>query len=335
MKEAILYKSLQDQTVQCHICCHYCVIKNNERGLCGERLNQDGNLYSLNYDKLIALNIDPIEKKPLFHFLPGTPVLSLATVGCNFKCLNCQNADISQINKERQDVIGEKWPAKKIIAMAQEKNIKSIAYTYTEPTIFLEYALEIMKLAQQNGIKNIWVSNGYFSRMTFDLISPYLDAINIDLKFFDDKVYQEVCGARLDPILKNLKLVHKNNIWLEITTLLIPGYTDRGTQLKDIASFIKNDLCDIVPWHISRFYPAYKLDNVSPTSSKLTDQAYEIGKLVGLKYVYVGNIANDIRENTICPECGNANIIRSGYSIKRLDKNGYCYNCSYKLNIKD
>ncbi|MDD2646936.1 MAG: AmmeMemoRadiSam system radical SAM enzyme [Patescibacteria group bacterium] len=333
MKEALLYKKLKNQIVQCHVCNHYCVLKSGARGHCGVRLNANGKLYNLTYGKLIALNIDPVEKKPLFHFMPGTQALSLATIGCNFQCQNCQNADISQATKQDQEITGEEWPAQKIIEMALKKNITSIAYTYTEPTIFLEYALEIMKLAHQNKLKNIWVSNGYFSKETFGLIRPYLDAINIDLKFFNDKIYQDVCGARLEPILKNLKQVYKNKIHLEVATLLIPGYTDKGPQLRNIAKFIKNKLSNSVPWHISRFYPAYKMINIEPTTPNTIDTAYEIGKSIGLKYVYVGNVVNDVRENTICPNCGKSNIVRSGHQIKRLDKCGHCYNCNYDLSI--
>lgn len=333
MKEALLYKKLTNKMVSCRACYQYCVIANGQRGVCGVRENRDGKLYSLVYGKVIALNIDPIEKKPLFHFLPGSQSLSLATAGCNFKCLNCQNADISQLTKNSQEVLGEEMSPREIIKMALDNKTPSISYTYTEPTVFVEYALEIMKLAHQKNIKNVWVTNGYFSPETFELISPYLDAANVDLKFFSDQFYQQVCGARLQPILDNLKLLKKGQVWLEITTLLIPSHTDQGQQLEGIANFIKNELGAETPWHISVFFPTYKMANLSPTPTELVNRTYQIGKDAGLKYVYVGNALGDQRENTYCPQCNKLNIERINYQIKRLDESGKCWNCQTDLNL--
>ncbi len=333
MKEALLYKKLLNKTVNCRACYQYCIVADGQRGVCGVRANHNGKLYSLVYGKLIALNIDPIEKKPLFHFLPGSQSLSLATAGCNFKCLNCQNADISQLTKGGQEVLGEEMSPKKIVEMALENKTPSISYTYTEPTIFIEYALDVMKLAHQKNIKNVWVTNGYFSPETFKLISPYLDAANVDLKFFSDQFYQQVCGARLQPILDNLKLLKNGQVWLEITTLLIPGHTDQDQQLESIAKFIKNELGAETPWHISTFFPTYKMANISPTPTKLVDRAYQIGEDAGLKYVYAGNVLGDKRGNTYCPKCNKLNIERTNYHIKRLDKGGKCWNCQTDLNL--
>ncbi len=333
MKEALLYQKLTNNQVRCQACQHRCLINEGRRGVCGVRENKNGRLYSLVYGKLIALNIDPVEKKPLFHFLPGSQSLSLATAGCNFKCLNCQNADISQIGKDSKEIFGQEYSPKQIIEIALENKTPSISYTYTEPTVFVEYALDVMKLARQNGLKNIWVTNGYFTDETFKLISHYLDAVNVDLKFFSNELYQKVCGAKLQPVLDNLKLLKKHQTWLEITTLLIPGYTDQGKQLENIADFIKTELGLATPWHISTFYPAYKLMNISPTPVELVNRAYESGKKAGLKYVYVGNIYGDQRENTYCPKCSELNIERVNYGIRRLDKDGFCRKCGQNLNL--
>jgi len=258
-KEAVLYKKLAENKVRCEVCNHRCFIDDKKKGICGVRKNEGGKLYSLVYGKAIAENIDPIEKKPFFHFLPGTKSYSIATVGCNFRCRHCQNADISQISKERafKDsdlILGKDLPPEKVVENALNNNCSSIAYTYTEPTIFLEYALDTMKLAKKKGLKNNWVSNGYMTKKTLDLISPYLDAINVDLKGFDEDFYLEVCGAKLAPILENLKIIKRKKIWLEVTTLLIPTKNDSPKELKKIADFIVKELGPETPWHISRFF---------------------------------------------------------------------------------
>jgi len=334
MHTALLYKKLSNRRVQCQVCAHRCLIANGQRGICSVRENYDGKLYSLVYGKVIALNIDPIEKKPLFHFLPGSHSLSLATAGCNFKCLNCQNADISQLPKGGQEILGQEMSPQKIIKMALENKTPSISYTYTEPTIFVEYALDIMKLAHQKKIKNVWVTNGYMTEETLNLIAPYLDAANVDLKFFSNDSYQKVCGAQLEPVLNSLRWLKKHGVWLEITTLLIPGQTDQGQQLEDIANFIKIELGFETPWHISAFFPTYKMADLSPTSIELVDRAYQIGKDAGLKYVYAGNVPSaNGQEDTICPNCGQANIKRNNYQIKRLDNDGFCYSCGQDLNL--
>lgn len=293
VKEALLYEKLNTKKVKCGLCNHRCIIDNGKRGVCGVRENKEGKLYSLVYGKVIAENIDPIEKKPLYNFLPGTESLSIATVGCNFKCLHCQNADISQFSKQgtmNSEQFGKNLSPEEVVRHALKNDCPSISYTYTEPTIFLEYALDCMKLAHRKGLKNIWVSNGYMTKEALDLVAPYLDAINVDLKAFTEKFYQEVCGARLKPILKNLKEIKKKKIHLEITTLIIPGKNDSERELKQIAEFIKKELGQDTPWHVSRFFPYYKMNDLPATPVEKIHQAVKIGKEAGLKYVYAGNV---------------------------------------------
>jgi len=340
MIEALLYKKLKNKAVACYACSHQCLILEGKRGICRVRENQKGKLYSLVYGKAIAAHLDPIEKKPFFHFLLGSYSLSIATVGCNFKCLHCQNSDISQMPKDNQDLIlGEDLSPEKIVERAIKEKAPSISYTYTEPTIFLEYALETMKLAKNQGLKNNWVTNGYMSQKTLKLIAPYLDAANLDLKFFKDVLYQKISGAKLQPVLDSLVLMKKLKIWVEVTTLAIPGYTDQGpenirmNQFEDIAKFIKNKLGAETPWHISRFYPAYKMSRLSPTPVETIQRAYQVGKKTGLKYVYTGNIPNHQGENTYCPNCNHLVIERFGYEIVRFDKNGFCPKCQTRINL--
>ena len=263
MKECYLYQKLTGGQVQCQTCHHRCKIAKGKYGICGVRENQNSKLYLLVWGKAIAANVDPIEKKPFYHFLPGSKSFSVATVGCNFRCSWCQNWQISQASKDpnighKLEIIGEDLSPAEIVSQAQKTGCQSISYTYTEPTIFLEYALDAMKLAHKNGLKNCWVSNGYFSRQTLELIAPYLDAINIDLKGFNEKNYLKYCGAKLEPILENIKRVHDKKIHLEITTLIIPGINDSNKELKQIAEFITS-VDKKIPWHISRFFPAFKM----------------------------------------------------------------------------
>jgi pyruvate formate lyase activating enzyme len=258
--------------------------------------------------------VDPIEKKPLFHFLPGSRAYSIATVGCNFSCLNCQNYDISQIPKPRKPVLGDEVTPEEIVEAAKSLNCKSIAYTYTEPTIFFEYAYETAKLAKKEGIKNVFVSNGYISEEALKMMAPYLDANNIDLKSFSDDFYRKVCGARLDPVLETIRLHKELGIWIEITTLIIPSLNDSEENFRKIAEFIKN-LDECIPWHVTRFHPAYRLIDLPPTPVSILDKARNIGLEAGLKFVYQGNIPGK-GENTYCPNCGKLLIERYGYVVK-------------------
>lgn len=293
MKESYLYEKSGDY-MNCKTCNHFCHIAPLKRGLCGLRENNLGKLVILNYGRVIAESIDPIEKKPFFHFLTKTRTLSIASIGCNLRCDWCQNDDISQMSKvssrdEITNKIGIEIEPSQIVTHALKSNCPSIAYTYTEPTMFLEFALDTMKLAKKAGLKNIWVSNGYFSSETLDLISPYLDAINIDLKGFSEENYLKHSGAKLQPVLDNIKDIFKSKIHLELTTLIVPGVNDDEKQLEKIADFIVS-LSKDIPWHISKFFPAYKMMDIDPTTDDTLDLAEIIGKKAGLKYIYKGNI---------------------------------------------
>jgi len=341
MRESVLYKKLLRRQVQCRTCAHYCLLKPGERGLCGVRENIAGKLYFLVYGTAVAHAVDPIEKKPLFHFLPRTKTYSVATVGCNFSCKNCQNYGISQGNKnpalakEQIAFLGEKITPREIVQNAQNLNCPSIAYTYTEPTIFLEYALDTMKLAKKAGLKNIWVSNGFLSPETRHKVKNCLDAANVDIKSLDDNFYRQICGGRLQPVLETCRQLKKWGVWLEITTLVIPGLSDNVENLKRIAHFIADHLGPETPWHVSQFSPeiSWQLHETKKTPVQKIRQAFEIGKNAGLMYVYTGNIPGLPTEDTYCPRCKQKNIDRRGFFAHRLDKNGKCRNCGFDLNI--
>ena len=327
MKEASFYTP-ESGKVRCGLCSHRCLIAEGRRGICGVRENQKGRLIALSYGKLIAENVDPIEKKPLYHFLPGTTAYSIATVGCNFRCLNCQNSDISQRSKDGGEIVGRTVSPEEAVKSAVEAGCSSIAYTYTEPTIFYEYAYDISRLAAEKGLKNVFVSNGYTTKEALDTIKPYLHANNVDLKSFSDSFYREVCGARLEPVLETLKWHVKNKVWLEVTTLLIPGRNDSKEELKEIADFIKDELGDYVPWHVSRFHPDYKMMDTPPTPISSIENAYHIGKEAGLKYVYTGNVPHEDAENTYCHKCGNLLLQRFGFNVtKNKIKDAKCPQC--------
>jgi len=331
MREALLYEKLKNKKVRCNLCPHHCVIEEAKRGICGVKENKEGTLYSLVYGRAVASGVDPIEKKPFFHFFPGSYAFSIATVGCNFSCLFCQNADISQFPKEKKEIIGEFLPPEEIVSYAKRNKCKSISYTYTEPTIFFEYAYETAKIAHQQGIKNNFVTNGFISKEAIKLISPYLDAANVDLKSFGDDFYKKFCGARLQPVLDSLKLMKELGIWVEVTTLIIPTLNDSAEELKSIAEFILG-LGQETPWHISRFYPHYKMADLPPTPVETLHKAREIGKKAGLNYVYSGNVPGDEGENTFCPHCGKKVISRYGFqSLENRLKEGKCPYCGTKI----
>ena len=335
MREALLYKNLgKDNLVQCQTCQHCCTLKPGERGKCGVRKNINGKIYSLVYGRVAALNIDPIEKKPFFHFMPGTETLSLGTVGCNFQCHNCLNWNISQSPKLTGKIEGEETTPEKIIETAIRYRCPSIAYTYNEPTVFLDFALDTMKLAKKRGLRNVWVSNGFMTKKALELIVPYLDAINIDLKGFSDDFYQKYCGGRLKPILENMIDLKKRKIWLEITTLVIPNLLNEKT-FTQIARFIKDNLGKETPWHLSRFFPeiSWQMRYIATTPLALLQKACDIGVAEGLFYVYGGNVPGLASEDTYCPKCHQKMIDRTGYAVERYDKNGYCSNCGTNLNI--
>lgn len=333
MKEALLYDKLDGGDVHCHLCQFRCRIKEGRRGICGVRENRSGTLYTLVYDRIVSHSVDPIEKKPLFNFLPGSTSYSVATVGCNFRCLHCQNYDISQMPRSSGQVIGERTTPGEIVAGAKGNRCASISYTYTEPTIFFELALETAKLAKEAGIKNVFVSNGYMTAEMLEMMDGYLDAINVDLKGFTEEHYKKVCGATLGGVLDSLRLIKKMGIWLEVTTLVIPGYNDSDESFRNIAAFIKNELGVDTPWHVSAFYPTYKLLDAPRTPVSTLRRAREIGQNAGLRYVYEGNVPGEGGENSYCYNCGKLLIERNGYRIMAnniIDSS--CPDCQSKID---
>jgi pyruvate formate lyase activating enzyme len=329
LKEAMLYERLDNKDVRCLLCNFNCLIHPNKTGRCLVRENIDGKLYSLNYNHICAAAIDPVEKKPLFHFMPATDTFSIACPGCNFKCVFCQNWHISQINKQTLGSDKGSYPPEQIVNAAVENGCKSISYTYTEPTVFFELAFDTAKLAKQNGLKNIFVSNGYMSKKCIDLAKDWLDAINIDLKAFSDDYYGKLCKASLEPVLENIEYIAANtDIWLEITTLIVPGQNDSYDEIKKTAEFIAAKAGVDTPWHISRFYPNYKLTETLPTPRETLERAFEIAKHAGLNFVYVGNMPGIGGEDTVCPKCGEILVQRKGYNVfKNKIKNSRCSNC--------
>jgi pyruvate formate lyase activating enzyme len=333
MFEARFYEKLTDHKVQCHLCAHECKIDPGKRGLCHTRENQDGTLYTLVYGKVIAEHIDPIEKKPLFHFLPGTRSYSIATVGCNFMCLHCQNYDISQYPRIHGGrVIGDEREPEAIVAYALASHCASISYTYTEPTIFMEYAQDVGRLAHAQGLRNVFVSNGFMTEASAAALAEFIDGDNIDLKSFQDDFYRKVCKARLQPVLDTIVRLKKAGVWIEVTTLVIPGLNDDPAELTDIAQFIKS-LDAGIPWHVTAFYPTFKMMDRPRTPVDTLVKAREIGLKTGLRYVYTGNIPGDQGENTYCYACQELLIERLGYTIQRYHlKDGNCPKCQAPID---
>jgi pyruvate formate lyase activating enzyme len=332
--EAYLYERLEEKKVRCNLCSHRCVIKDGRRGICNVRQNEGGILTTLVYGKLIARHIDPIEKKPLFHFLPGTPSYSIATVGCNFRCRFCQNADIAQMPSNREGtILGTRCTPGDVVDSAQRGGCRSIAYTYTEPTVFFEFAYETAKLAHDRGIRNVFVTNGYMTSEALEMIHPYLDAANVDLKAFTDDYYKKLCSASLKHVQATLKLMKSLDIFVEVTTLIVPDLNDAPSELKDLAAFIVRDLGPDTPWHISRFHPTYKLTDRPSTPIQTLTTAREIGLNAGLRYVYTGNVPGNAAENTFCYNCGETVIERWGFQVKNSQlKKGRCTQCGAEID---
>ena len=327
--EAILWERLgpDDPRVRCNLCAHRCVIPPGKLGACCVRENVDGTLVTLVYDRTIAQHVDPIEKKPLFHFLPGTTAFSIATPGCNFRCAFCQNWEISQMPRGGE-VLGQPLTPAAVARAAARHGCASVAYTYTEPTIFAEYALDCAREAHALGLKNVFVSNGYMTPELIGLMDGLIDGINVDLKAGRGEFYHRISGGALQPVLDNLKLLRQRNIWLEVTTLVIPGLNDSDEELRWVAQFLHDEVGPDTPWHISRFFPQYRMADVPPTPGHVLRAANDIGRQVGLHYVYVGNLAGNDTESTRCPQCGAVVIERSGYRIgaRRLVA-GRCARC--------
>ncbi|MBU1026628.1 MAG: AmmeMemoRadiSam system radical SAM enzyme [Candidatus Margulisbacteria bacterium] len=328
--EAKYWREMEDKYVQCELCPNLCVIPNLGRGRCGVRINIEGKLYSLVYGKPVAVHIDPIEKKPLSHFLPGTAVFSIATAGCNLGCIFCQNWQISQVKPEDADHYN--LSPEEIVTVIKKNKLPSIAYTYTEPTVFYEYMLATAKLAKKAGIKNVMHSCGYINPKPLKELLQYMDAANIDLKGFSEEYYQEMSFGRLEPVLTSLKTIKQEGVWLEITNLIIPGKNDDPKMIRDMCKWIKNELGTDVPLYFGAFHPNYKLKNVPPTPVKTLEMAHKIAKEEGLKYVYIGNVYGHFGEDTYCPKCGKTVIKREGYKIVENDLvDGKCKFCGEEI----
>jgi len=332
MKEAMLWERLPDLRAGCYLCAHRCVIMPGKRGICAVRENIDGTLMSLVYGKIIARNIDPIEKKPLFHFLPGSKSYSIATVGCNFRCEHCQNYEISQYPRERPglEIPGEDLNPEDIVNEALKTGCKSISYTYTEPTIFFEFAHDCAMLAKKKGIKNVFVSNGFMTPESAHLAVNFLDGNNIDLKG-DREFYKKICHARVEPVRETIKIMKEAGVWVEVTTLIIPGLNDSDDILEEIAGFLASIDRDM-PWHVTQFYPAYKMLDRPRTPISTLRRARDIGLKKGLRFVYEGNVPGEGGENTYCPACGELLIGRFGFSIEKIIlKDGRCPKCQEEI----
>lgn len=333
MHEAMFWAKAEGGKVRCSLCRFRCLIAEGQRGICGVRENTDGVLYTLVYGRSVAEQIDPIEKKPLFHYHPGSTSFSIATAGCNFRCLHCQNAEISQLPHLRRDIPGRELPPAEIVRRAQAAGCRSISYTYTEPTIFYEYAFDTAVLADQAGLGNVFVSNGYITAEALEHISPYLNAANIDLKGFSEKFYREVAGATLAGVLDSLKVYKRLGIWIEVTTLIIPGHNDDVADLKGIARFIAGELGPETPWHVTAFYPTYKMLDRPPTPVATLRRARQIGLEAGLRYVYEGNVPGEGGENTRCPSCQRTVIERRGFRLGTVAvRQGRCGFCGVALD---
>ncbi len=328
--EAMLYEKLNENKARCNLCAHRCTLSPDMFGVCGVRQNLDGTLYTLVYGDVIASHVDPIEKKPLYHFFPGSAAYSIATVGCNFKCSFCQNWQISQVGKKGASIAGYPMEPKEIVSEAKRNGCKSISYTYTEPTIFFEYAYDTAKEAKKAGLVNSFVTNGFMTKEALDTIRPYLDACNVDLKSFQDKFYVSLCKGHVGPVLESIAYMKRLGIWVEVTTLVIPGENDSDEELANIAEFIAGISIDI-PWHISRFRPEYTYNNSYPTPLETLRRAKKIGEKAGLSYIYLGNVLEG--NNTHCSNCNALLIERAGFGVTKnyLHENA-CPKCNTPLD---
>jgi pyruvate formate lyase activating enzyme len=331
-KEAMLYEQLEDRSVHCFLCNHHCRIKEGEVGFCRVRKNVGGKLRTMAYGKVVAANTDPIEKKPLYHFLPGSLTFSIATMGCNFQCGFCQNWQISQVKEGESmpELPGNPMTPEEIVTDAKKAGCKSIAYTYTEPTIFFEYAYDTARLAKKEGLANVFVTNGFMTQEALETIADYLDACNVDLKSFNNDFYKEVCHGRLKPVLDSIRSMKKLGIWVEVTTLIIPEKNDHDAELQGIAEFIAGVSPDI-PWHISRFHPGYEYGDAYPTPAETLRKAYQIGKDAGLRFIYIGNLPGE-EKDTLCPSC-NAVVIRrtARFTSENRLKDSRCPTCGTRI----
>jgi pyruvate formate lyase activating enzyme len=328
--EAKNWTALEGKAVQCRLCPNYCFLTNGKKGRCGDRINVEGKLYTLVYARPVAVHIDPIEKKPFTHFLPGTTSFSIATAGCNLGCIFCQNWQISQSRPE--DAQSDVLPPLEAVKLAKKNGCASIAYTYTEPTVFYEYMLDTAKLAKANGVRNVMHTCGYINPKPLKELLKYMDAVNVDLKGFSEEYYVQMCSGHLDPVLETIKNVRKTGVWLEITNLVIPGKNDDPKMIKDMCEWIKENVGADTPLYFSAFTPQYKLTGLPPTPLKTLEDASVIAKAAGLKYVYIGNVYGNAGESTYCPKCGKVVVKRTGFDTLEVDLiDGKCKYCGYKI----
>ena len=331
-KEARFWKGAVDKKVQCNLCSHNCKIDEGMVGICGVRKNENGKLYTLIYGSCSSMAADPIEKKPLYHFYPGTNVFSLGTVGCNFKCKHCQNSSISTAMPSYSHL--RNITPEQTIELAQEQTCQGIAWTYNEPTIWHEFSFDSAKIAKKTGLYTVYVSNGYINEDPLREIYPFLDAINVDIKAFDDDFYKKVCKARLEPVLKTCEIAKELGIHLEITYLVIPGYNDSVDELRQFCSWVVDKLGSITPVHFSRFHPDYNMTDVPVTPIETLQKIYDISKESGILYPYLGNVSLGEYENTICPNCGNICIGRGGCSVNLNGiMDGKCVKCGTSIPV--
>jgi pyruvate formate lyase activating enzyme len=330
-REALYYRKLGDNMVACALCPRRCSISAGNSGFCRGRKNIDGTLYSLGYAAPCAINIDPIEKKPFFNYLPKSRSFSLASAGCNLRCKFCQNWDISQVSP--LETVNHHAPPESIIASARQKGCRSVAFTYTEPTTWFEYMLDTARAGRTMGVLNICHSNGFINPEPLKELCRYLDAANIDLKGFSPAFYRSVCEAELEPVLETLKTLKKSGVWVEITNLVIPGHNDDPEMLRKMAAWIRGNLGGETPLHFSRFFPLYKMTSIQPTPVSTLERARTIAMQAGLKYVYIGNVPGHAGNSTYCPRCGKMVIKRSGFSVLEMHlKEGKCIFCNAGLH---
>jgi len=328
----ILATPQPDGSVRCGVCAHRCLVRPGRRGICGVRENRGGQLISLAYGAVVAIGLDPIEKKPLFHVAPGTTAYSIATAGCPFHCSFCQNWEIAQGPRLGLDLPTRKLPPDRVVAEAVSHGAEAIAYTYVEPTVFLEYALDTARLAREAGLRNLFITDGYATPEAVELLAPVLDAANVDLKSFDDAFYRKVCGARLAPVLESIVAMRRAGIWLELTTLIIPGRNDDDPQLRALTRWIVETVGPETPWHVSRFFPAHRMLDVPPTPLETLRRAADLGREAGIAHVYVGNAPELGLEDTTCVACGRLLIERHGYRVRtHLTPEGACPGCGRAL----
>ena len=331
-KKASFWKKIDGEKVQCNLCSHHCKIKNQNVGVCGVRENQNGELFSLIYGSVSSVATDPIEKKPLYHFHPGTNAFSLGTVGCNFQCLHCQNSSISTADPSFP-YLREMTPDD-VVKQAKQYNCMGVAWTYNEPTIWHEFSYDASKIAKKQGLYTVYVSNGYISEEPLRELSPYLDAMNIDIKAFTESFYKKICKAKLEPVLNTCILARELDIHIELTYLVIPTYNDSGEEITRFCKWVVENLGNDIPVHFSRFHPDHLLTNIPATPIKTLEDVYDIARKTGISYVYIGNVPHGKYENTFCPTCGNLVVERYGYTVDISGiKNGKCSKCDNNIDI--